>query len=164
MFLQVSVLPCDLPSLRFFLAGGHHIKNLVRKYTRHIFGENDLPTCTNYAIQRMATDKANEYPEATKAVLENFYMDDYFDSVESPKRALNISKQFVNLLHLVWLILTKFVSNVPDLADRIDGSAQPTDPKVIISFKEEWKHVLTQVVSRGTNSNHHGKFYTAHCF
>ena len=79
----------------------------------------------------------------------------------SPERALIRSKELVHLLHLGGFKLTKFVSNVPDLADRIDGSAQSTGPKVIVSSKEESMHVLglkwdhnndTLVVSRGTNS------------
>ena len=88
-------------------------------------------------------------------------MDDFLDSVESPERALIRSKELVHLLLLGVFKLTKFVSNVPDLADRIDGSAQSTEPKVIVSSKEESMHVLglkcdhntdTLVVSRGNNS------------
>ena len=33
----------------------------------------------------MAIDNAKEYPEAAKAALEKFYMNDYLDSVESPR-------------------------------------------------------------------------------
>ena len=161
MFLQVGVLPCDQPSLRFLWREDPTSNVVVHQYTRHIFGAKDSPTCANYALQRTARDNAKEYPEAAKAVLENFYMDDYLDSVESPERALIRSKELVHLLHLGGFKLTKFVSNVPDLADRIDGSAQSTEPKVIVSSKEESMHVLglkwdhnndTLVVSRGTNS------------
>ena len=131
------------------------------QYTRHIFGAKDSPTCAHYALQRTARDNIIQYPEATKAVLENFYMDDYLDSVESPERALKRSKELVQLLHLGGFKLTKFVGNVPNLADRIDGSSQSTEPKVIASSKEESSHVLglkwdhnndTLVVSRGTSS------------
>ena len=161
MFLQVVVLPCDRPSLRFLWREDPKSNVVVHQYTRHIFGAKDSPTCANYALQRTARDNAKEYPEAAKAVLENFYMDDYLDSVESPERALIRSKELVHLLHLGGFKLTKFVSNVPDLADRIDGSAQSTEPKVIVSSKEESMHVLglkwdhnndALVVSRGTNS------------
>ena len=88
-------------------------------------------------------------------------MDEYLDSVESPERALIKSKELVYLLHLGGFKLTKLVSNVPDLADRIDESAKPTEPKVIVSSKEESMHQLglkwdhnndIVVVSRGTNS------------
>ena len=52
------------------------------------------------ATQRTARDSIGQYPEATKAVLENFYIDNYIDSVESLERALNRSKELVHLLHL----------------------------------------------------------------
>ena len=161
MFLQVGVLPCDQPSLRFLWREDPTSNVVVHQYTRHIFGAKNSPTCANYALQRTATDNANQYQESAKAVIENFYMDDYFDSVESPERALIRSKELVHLLHLGGFKLTKFVSNVPDLADRIDGSAKSTEPKVIVSSKEESMQVLglkwdhnndTLVVSRGTNS------------
>ena len=161
IFLQVGVLPCDQPSLRFLRREDPTSNVVVHQYTRHIFGANDSPTCANYALQRTASDNAKQYPEAAKAVLEKFYMDDCLDSVESPERDLIRSKELVHLLHLGVFKLTKFVSNVQDLADRIDGSAQSTEPKVIVSSKEETMHVLglkwdhkngTLVVSRGTNS------------
>ena len=83
-------------------------------------------------------------------------MDDYLDSVESPERALIRSKESVHLIYIGLFKLTKFVINVPDLADRTDESSQSTEPKVIVSSKEESMLVLglndTLVVSRGTNS------------
>ena len=160
MFLQVGVPDCDQPSLRF-LWREDPTTNVVYQYTRDMFGAKDSLTCANYALQRTARDNVNQYPEATKAVLEKFYMDDYLDSVESPERALKRSKELVHLLHLGGFKLTNFVSNVPNLADRIDGSPQSTEPKVIASSKEDSSHVLglkwdhnndTLVVSRGTSS------------
>ena len=61
---------------------------VVYQYTRHIFGANDSITCANYALQRTTRDNVSQYPEAeaTKAVLENFYIDDYLDPVESPEK------------------------------------------------------------------------------
>ena len=105
-------------------------------------GATDSPTCANYALQGTARENATFYPEAAKAVLENFYMDDYLDSVESPEKSINISKELVRLLHLGGFKLTKFVSNVPNLADRIDGSLQSTEPKVIASCQEDSSHLL----------------------
>ena len=62
--------------------------------------------------------------------------------VESSERALNGSKKLVYLLHLVVFKLTKFVSNVPNLADPNDGLPQSTKTKTIVSLKEESLHVL----------------------
>ena len=80
--------------------------------------------------------------------------------MESPEIAINRSKKLVHLLHLLGFKLTKFVSNVPNLADRIDDSPQSTEPKFIVSFQEDSSYVLglnwdhtndTLVVSRGTS-------------
>ena len=160
-FLQIGVLACDQPTLRFLWREDPTSNVVVHQYTRHIFGEKESTTCANYALQRTASDDAKEYPEAAKAVLENFYMDDYLDSVEFPERARIRSKELVHLFHLGGFKLTKFVCNVPDLADQIDGSAKSPEPKVIVSSNQESMHVLglkldhnndTLVLSRSTNS------------
>ena len=87
-------------------------------------------------------------------------MDDYIDSVESAEKAFNRSKELVHLLHLGRFKLTKFVSKLPNLADRIDGSPQTNEPEVIESCQEDSSHVLglkwdhtndTLVLSRGTS-------------
>ena len=92
MFLQVGVPDRDQPSLRFLWREDPTTNVVVYQYTRHIFGAKDSPTCANYALQRTARDSVNQFPEATKAVLENFYMDDYLDSVESPEGSQKIER------------------------------------------------------------------------
>ena len=93
-------------------------------------------------MQRTARDNIVQYPEATNVVLENFYEDGYLDSMELPERALKKSKELAHLLHLGGFNLIKFVSDVRNLADRIDGSTQSTEPKVIASSKGDSSHVL----------------------
>ena len=137
MFLQVGVPDCDQPSLRFIWREDPTTNVVVYQYTRHIFGTKDSPTCANYGLQRTARDNVSQYPEATKADQENFYMDDYLDSVESPERALNRAKELMHLLLLGGFKLTKFVSNAPNLADQIDESPHSTEPKVFASSMEE---------------------------
>ena len=87
-------------------------------------------------------------------------MDDYLDSVESPEKAISKSKEWAHLLHLGGLKLTKFVSNVPKLADSILGSPQSAENKVIVSCHKDSLHLLglkwdntndTLVVNRGTS-------------
>ena len=156
----MGVPQCVQPSLRFLLQENPTTNVVVYQYTCHIFGNKDSLTCANYALQRTAQDNVNQYPEATKAVSENFHMDDYLDSVESSERVLRRLKELVHLLHLGGFELTKFVSNVTNLVDRFDGSPQSTEPKIIASSKDDSSHVLglkwdhnndSLVVSRGTS-------------
>ena len=137
IFLQVGVLPSDRPSLRFLWREEPTTNVVVYQYTRHIFRAKESPTCANYALQRTTRDNAKFYPEAAKAVRENFYMDNHLDPVQSPEKATNRSEELVHLLHIGGFKLTKFVSSVPNLAVRIDGSPQYTEPKVIVSCQED---------------------------
>ena len=98
MFLQVGALPCNQPSLRFFVAVGPHIKFCGTPVFTPLWAK-DSPTSANYAVKRTAKDNIKEYPEAAKVVFENFYMDDYLDSVESHEKVLITSKELVHLLH-----------------------------------------------------------------
>ena len=93
MFLHAAVLPGDQQSFRFLWWEDPTSNVVVHQYTRHNFGTKDSPTCANYALQRTANDTAKECPEAAKAVLENFYKDEYLHSVESPERGLIRSKE-----------------------------------------------------------------------
>ena len=96
-------------------------------------------------------------------------MDDFLDSLESPERAIIRSKEVQHLLYLGGFKFTKFVSNVPDLADQFDGSAQSSEPKVTISSKEEsmhvfgpnWDHNNDTGCEKGYQKHHHEKFNTA---
>ena len=68
-------------------------------------------------------------------------MDNCVDTEESPEKVINRSKELVHLHHLGEFKLTKFFSNVPNLARRIDGSPQSSEPKVNASFQEDSSHV-----------------------
>ena len=46
MFIQVGVLPCDQPSLRFLRPEDPTSNVVVHQYTRHILGAKDLRTST----------------------------------------------------------------------------------------------------------------------
>ena len=114
----------------------------INQYTRHSFRAKDSPSYAQTMHYNALRENAKFYVEAAKAVVENFYMDDYLDSVESPEKLINRSKELVHLLHLGGFKLKKFVRKVPNLADRIDGSPLSTEPKVIVSRQEDSLHVL----------------------
>ena len=65
-FIQVGVLPCDQPSLRFLRREDPTSNDVVHQLTRHIFEAKDLPTCANYALQRTASDNAKDIRKPRK--------------------------------------------------------------------------------------------------
>ena len=53
-------------------------------------------------------------------------MNDFLGSIADPNEALNLSEELISLLSLRGFRLTKFASNVPDLAEKLN----PEDSKV----------------------------------
>ena len=100
MFNQVAVPQRDRSVLRFLWCETVNSEKDVYQYSCHIFGAKCAPTCANYALLRNARDNQAEYPEAAAAVARNFYMDDFFKSVESVARAVALYRQLVILLNV----------------------------------------------------------------
>ena len=65
--------------------------------TSRIFGSKRSSTCQNYAPKRVVLDREEMYPIAAKATQNNFYMDDFIKSVETPEEAIEVFNQ----LHLL---------------------------------------------------------------
>ena len=78
------------------------------------------PSVLNYALRRTAVDNQDCYPEAAYAVLEIFYMDDYFGSVKNPETSLRLSRSLVELPELGVSNLAKFFSNIPKLSLKLN--------------------------------------------
>ena len=128
MFLQVGVIPEDRPSLRFLWREDPATDVAVYQYVRHIFGSKDSPTCANYALQQTARDNRIQFLEAANSVENHFYMDDYLESSPTVNEATQKAQDLVDILEKGGFKLTKFVSNVPSLVNRVEPKSQlPTD-------------------------------------
>ena len=83
----------------------------VYEYQRHIFGAKDSPTCPIYALQQTARDHKTEFPAASEAVFEDFYMDDSIKSVNDVEEALTMQRNMRQHLLKGSFNLTKWCSN-----------------------------------------------------
>ena len=160
MFLQVGFLQEQQSVLRFLLRKDPSENIEVHQYTRHIFGAKDSPTCANYALLCTARDNESDFPDAAQAVFQNNYMDDYLDSLHSPILALKRLRNLIELLSRGGFKLTKFISIVPGLLEKLEDKSIKRDPIEIGALMEEssshvlslkWDHVNdTLVANRGT--------------
>ena len=162
MFLQVGIREEDQPSFRCLWQEDPTSSVVVHQYTSHIFGARDSPLCTNFALQKIASDNQAEYPEAASAVVQKFYMDDYLDSFQNRDDALKLGRDLVSLLKLGRFHLTKVVSNVPDVNTALDSDNREFNSSVkeICTSPDQSSHVLglkwdhvkdTLVVRRGVD-------------
>ena len=96
MFLQVKVPLEDCKVLRFLWRDNPNEPVKVYEYGRQygvcmyvciqvwcIVGAKSSPTCANYALQQVARDNAHEFPQSTKLIRRNFYIDDFVKSVSN---------------------------------------------------------------------------------
>ena len=98
MFLQVQFLEQDTSCLRALWRPRTNEPVQIYKYQRHVFGAKSSPNCGNYALKRVGLDNEKEYAIAAKAIQNNFYMDDFIKSVETPQEANEVFNQLQPLL------------------------------------------------------------------
>ena len=111
MFMQVGVRAQDRRYLRFLWTNHEFEEPEVYEYQRHKFGAKDSPTCAIYALQQTARDHKTEFPAASEAVFEDFYMDDFIKSVNDVEEALTMQRNMRHLLLKGSFNLTKWCSN-----------------------------------------------------
>ena len=119
MFLQVQVPEQDRSCLRFLWRPRTNEPVQIYEYQRHVFGARSSPTCANYALKRVGLDNEEVYPIASKAIRNNFYMDDFIKSVETPEEAKEVFSQLRHLLSQHGFQITKWISNSDEFCEAI---------------------------------------------
>ena len=119
IFLQVQVPERDKSCLRFLWRPTRNEPVQIYEYQRHVFGAKSSPTCANYALKRVAIDNEDEFPIAAKTIQNNFYMDDFIKSVETPEEAIKVFKQLQPLLSKHGFELKKWITNSDVVTDAI---------------------------------------------
>ena len=128
MFLQVQVPEQDRSCLRFLWRPR---TNEPVQIQRHLFGAKSSLTCANYALKRVGLDNEEEYPIAAKAIQNNFCMDNFIKSVETPEEAIEVSNQLQPPLSEHGFELKKWISNNDAVTEAI-----PEDLKSIRNTKQ----------------------------
>ena len=82
--------------------------------TVHLFGAKSSPTCTNFALQKTATDNADEFDEnVAETIKRNIYVDDCLKSALNDDVAIKLAADLRDILQRGGFRLTKWVSNSP---------------------------------------------------
>ncbi|XP_062540821.1 uncharacterized protein LOC134208883 [Armigeres subalbatus] len=91
----------------------------------------------------MNADKwANEYPLAAAAIKDKTYMDDYYDSADSPEEAAKLAKQVRSIHAHGGFEMRNWVSNSGVVLEEL-GESVARDPRLLQStIGEKWERVL----------------------
>ncbi|XP_070135337.1 uncharacterized protein [Drosophila bipectinata] len=89
------------------------------------FGASCSPSCAQYVKNRNAESFKKEYPCAVKCILENHYVDDMLNSVDTEEEAISLARQ-VHYIHLQGgFLIGKWVSNSREVLSAL-GEGAPT--------------------------------------
>ncbi|XP_075265931.1 uncharacterized protein LOC142358417 [Convolutriloba macropyga] len=109
MFMQIAVRKEDQDALRFLWYKDN--AELINNYKRLIFGATCSPSCAIYVLQKCAIDNQLTAPEASRSILNNFYMDDFLQSFKTTEDAIKLTTCIKETLTKGGFNLTKFISN-----------------------------------------------------
>ena len=116
MFHQVNVCYKDRDFLRFLWWPDNNLNTEPEEFqmTVHLFGAKSSPTCANFALQKTATDNADEFDEnVAETIKRNFYVDDCLKSALNDDVAIKLAADLPDILQRGGSRLTKWVSNSP---------------------------------------------------
>ena len=122
MFLQVKVPPDDYKNLSFLWRKTFNIVVEVYGYTRHRFGAKISPLCANHALQQTGIYKKILYPLASRAIQQNFYMDDFAKSVATEDEEIELYQQLKPSLQNGEFNLIKWLSNNTSVMESLDDA------------------------------------------
>ncbi|XP_070548923.1 uncharacterized protein [Ptychodera flava] len=122
MFHQVKVREEDSDCLRFYWWPDGNIESPPRVYKMmvHLFGAVSSPSCANTALHKMADDNSHLFnKEVVKTIKRDFYVDDCLKSVESAKKAIELTQDLTAACKKGGFRLTKWVSNSREVLETI---------------------------------------------
>ncbi|KAF6200364.1 hypothetical protein GE061_006667 [Apolygus lucorum] len=79
------------------------------------YGTAPAPYLSTKTLQRLARDYADQFPEASQSLENDFYVDDYISGHDSLELAVQLQKDMTELLKLGGMNLRKWTANHPDL-------------------------------------------------
>ena len=126
IFNQVLVPPPHRDMFRFLWWKDGNISSdpITYRVKSHVFGAKRSPSCANFALRKTA-DEATGHSVSSRSTLKtNFYVDDCMKASDCEFDLAKNAKDVQEICALGGFRLTKFVSNAPQVLNRI-----PTEDK-----------------------------------
>nr|XP_043069244.1 uncharacterized protein LOC122322057 [Drosophila bipectinata] len=125
MFYQVRIHTEDQRYQRFVFIDPNTQRRENYAMQVMTFGAGCSPSCAQYVKNRNAESFKKEYPRAVKCILENHYVDDMLDSVDTEEEAISLARQ-VHYIHLQGgFLIRNWVSNSREVLSAL-GEGAPT--------------------------------------
>ena len=118
--------------------------DLLKDYqmTRATFGVSSSAFVANIAVKQNALDYAEEFPMASKAAQESFYVDDCLSGADSVEEATKLQWQLHNLFHKGGFLLHKWNSNALIVLRHVPDKYKDPLSLLVISDFERYTKML----------------------
>ncbi|XP_055714320.1 uncharacterized protein LOC129808566 [Phlebotomus papatasi] len=143
MFHQVRILPEDQNYQRILWRGNSRDTFPVEyKMTVMIFGATCSPAVASYVKNKNAEEYAEEFPEATREIVENHYVDDYLGSADDETSAIKLIKDVVHVHKMGGFQIRNFVSSSPVIINGLPPDLRLPKLSVDLDFDSKFEKVL----------------------
>ena len=128
MYREIQLVPKDRDLHRFVWR--ENSASPIRDYRmcRVTFGVSASPFLAIRTLQQAADDHGEDYPEAALHIKESFYVDDFLGGANTPKEAVELHHQLIQVLKPANLHLRKWRSSSKEVTDAIHPDLLEVDP------------------------------------
>ncbi|XP_058827483.1 uncharacterized protein LOC131687421 [Topomyia yanbarensis] len=154
MFHQVQIIPEDKHSQRFLFRfdaqqdPDTYIMDVVT------FGATCSPCSVQHVMHKNALESADEFPSAAAAIMGSTYMDDYFDSADSPEEVIGRAKEVRTIHARAGFEMRNWMSNSEQVLHALGECNEQKRLKIGLDKQNGWERVL------GLVWNPYGDFFT----
>lgn len=130
MYRQILVDPRDTQLQRIVWRSSMDAPLDTYKLKTVTYGTASAPFLATRVLKQLADDECAEFPEATKVLTNDFYVDDLISGADSIDEAVNLRKQLELLLSKGGFQLRKWASNEPDAVADVSADNLAMQPSV----------------------------------
>ncbi|XP_053686297.1 uncharacterized protein LOC128735839 [Sabethes cyaneus] len=124
MYHQIRIRSEDKPAQRFLFRACPTDEPEVYVMDVATFGSTCSPCSAQFIKNLNASEFAEEFPEAAAAVVNNHYVDDYYDSADSVEQATKMARDVKYIHSRGGFYIRNWVSNSPEFLQNIGESSQ----------------------------------------
>ncbi|GFX74665.1 uncharacterized protein TNCV_3120951 [Trichonephila clavipes] len=118
------------------------------RLTRIAYGTASAPYLAIKCFQKLALNEANNFPLASKAALNDFYVDNLMSEANSLSEALELQNQLTEMLSSAGLVLRKWASNCNELLNSIDSDMRLSNASLNIDNGPLTKRTLLSTIAK----------------
>ncbi|XP_062557358.1 uncharacterized protein LOC134222232 [Armigeres subalbatus] len=119
MYRQVALCPKDCRFHLIFWRRSHKEPIQTYKLKTVTYGTASAPFLATRVLKQIAQDEGTHFPLAARAVIEDFYVDDFFSGSKTVNDAIKLRDQMIAMLNTAGMQLRKWASNCPEILEGI---------------------------------------------